>query len=239
MTDKTKKLDLTDYSTPVTYSNCAGEVPATTASASGELLPLSTGSIDANKLEAMAKEMPDECFLKGSGVLKLIAAIRHLERAPAPSRDAAPQAATAIPYGAVSELAAFQFWASQQDEPLRPISAWQARAALAQPSSEQAVAILRCALEQIARRTADATCSIANDALRATAALAQQNAERAAGGELPPLPDAWGTMYGKHDHDQERDGYTDDQMRGYAIDYAARAAHPGEAPAGGEGAGDE
>jgi hypothetical protein len=30
MTDKTKKLDLTDYSTPVTYSNCAGEVPATT-----------------------------------------------------------------------------------------------------------------------------------------------------------------------------------------------------------------
>jgi hypothetical protein len=39
-----------------------------------------TGSIDANKLEAMAKEMPDECFLKGSGVLKLIAAIRQLER---------------------------------------------------------------------------------------------------------------------------------------------------------------
>jgi hypothetical protein len=45
-----------------------------------ELPPLTTGGIDANKLEAMAKEMPDECFLKGSGVLKLIAAIRQLER---------------------------------------------------------------------------------------------------------------------------------------------------------------
>lgn len=37
-------------------------------------------TIDANKLEAMAKERPDECFLKGSGVLKLIDAIRTLER---------------------------------------------------------------------------------------------------------------------------------------------------------------
>lgn len=36
--------------------------------------------IDANKLEVMAKERPDECFLKGSGILKLIGAIRQLER---------------------------------------------------------------------------------------------------------------------------------------------------------------
>jgi len=38
------------------------------------------GPIDANRLERMAKERPDECFLKGSGVLKLIGAIRQLER---------------------------------------------------------------------------------------------------------------------------------------------------------------
>lgn len=37
--------------------------------------------IDANTLEAMAKERPNEKFLKGSGVLKLIQAIRDLERA--------------------------------------------------------------------------------------------------------------------------------------------------------------
>jgi hypothetical protein len=35
--------------------------------------------IDANALERMAKERPDECFLKGSGVLKLTGAIRQLE----------------------------------------------------------------------------------------------------------------------------------------------------------------
>lgn len=35
--------------------------------------------LDANELERMAKERPEECFLKGSGVLKLTAAIRHLE----------------------------------------------------------------------------------------------------------------------------------------------------------------
>lgn len=37
--------------------------------------------IDANALEAIAKERPNEKFLKGSGVLKLIQAIRDLERA--------------------------------------------------------------------------------------------------------------------------------------------------------------
>lgn len=37
--------------------------------------------IDANALEAMAKERPNDKFLKGSGVLKLIQAIRNLERA--------------------------------------------------------------------------------------------------------------------------------------------------------------
>lgn len=40
---------------------------------------MTTKSIDANELERMAKERPDECFLKGSGVLKLTAAIRQLE----------------------------------------------------------------------------------------------------------------------------------------------------------------
>lgn len=34
--------------------------------------------IDANRLEQMAKERPNECFLKGSGVLKLTGAIRQL-----------------------------------------------------------------------------------------------------------------------------------------------------------------
>lgn len=37
------------------------------------------GHVDANVLEKMAKERPDECFLKGSGILKLIGAIRQLE----------------------------------------------------------------------------------------------------------------------------------------------------------------
>lgn len=35
--------------------------------------------LDANELERMARERPEECFLKGSGVLKLIAAVRQLE----------------------------------------------------------------------------------------------------------------------------------------------------------------
>lgn len=45
--------------------------------------------------------------------------------------------------------------------------------------------------------------------------------------KLPPLPSAWGTMYGKH-QDKEMDGYTADQMRGYAIDalIAAQLAAP-------------
>jgi hypothetical protein len=40
---------------------------------------LERSPIDANALERMAKERPDECFLKGSGVLKLIEGIRRLE----------------------------------------------------------------------------------------------------------------------------------------------------------------
>lgn len=35
--------------------------------------------IDVNALEIMAKERPNEVFLKGSGVLKLIAEIKRLE----------------------------------------------------------------------------------------------------------------------------------------------------------------
>lgn len=36
--------------------------------------------IGPNEIEKMAKEKPDECFLKGSGVLRLTGAIRELER---------------------------------------------------------------------------------------------------------------------------------------------------------------
>ncbi|KAF1046362.1 MAG: hypothetical protein GAK35_01047 [Herbaspirillum frisingense] len=35
--------------------------------------------VDANVLEQMARERPDECFLKGSGILKLTSGIRYLE----------------------------------------------------------------------------------------------------------------------------------------------------------------
>jgi hypothetical protein len=49
-----------------------------------QLKPLSdereAGKIDANVLERMAKERPDEYFLKGSGILKLTSAIRYLEQ---------------------------------------------------------------------------------------------------------------------------------------------------------------
>jgi hypothetical protein len=45
-------------------------------------------------------------------------------------------------------------------------------------------------------------------------------------GDLPPLPDAWGTMYGNGEALEDRTGYTADQMRGYAIDVIARAPLP-------------
>lgn len=35
--------------------------------------------IDANDLERLARERPDEFFLKGSGILKLTGGIRQLE----------------------------------------------------------------------------------------------------------------------------------------------------------------
>jgi hypothetical protein len=50
------------------------------ALASAKPVEVSDGPIDANDLEQIAKARPDECFLKGSGVLKLIGAIRQLER---------------------------------------------------------------------------------------------------------------------------------------------------------------
>jgi len=43
-------------------------------------IPLSYGKLDANTLEKVAKQHPDKYFLKGSGVLKLIEAIRDLEQ---------------------------------------------------------------------------------------------------------------------------------------------------------------
>lgn len=49
--------------------------------------------IDANELERIAKDRPDDYFLKGSGVLKLTGAIRQLE---AELRAARAQAAPAV-----------------------------------------------------------------------------------------------------------------------------------------------
>lgn len=49
-------------------------------------IPLSVDKLDANALEAFAKENPDQYFLKGSGVLKLLNAIRALEQAAQPSQ---------------------------------------------------------------------------------------------------------------------------------------------------------
>jgi hypothetical protein len=43
-------------------------------------IPISYGHLDANALEQVAKEHPNKYFLKGSGVLKLITAIRELEQ---------------------------------------------------------------------------------------------------------------------------------------------------------------
>lgn len=49
-------------------------------SQNSDLSDLATGTIDANVLEILAKERPDECFLRGTGILKLTGAIRTLER---------------------------------------------------------------------------------------------------------------------------------------------------------------
>ncbi len=57
-----------------------------------------TGPIDANKIEQIAKEYPDEFFLKGSGVLKLVGAIRQLERE-ARQPVASEQVAPVVPEG--------------------------------------------------------------------------------------------------------------------------------------------
>lgn len=48
------------------------------------------GPIDANNLEQLAKERPNECFLKGSGVLKLTGAIRQLEQQLRSAQTAVP-----------------------------------------------------------------------------------------------------------------------------------------------------
>ena len=54
-------------------------------------------------------------------------------------------------------------------------------------------------------------------------------------GELPPLPAAWGTMYGRRDGNSEKDGYTADQMRGYAIDYGMQLGRAALAQRAGSG----
>ncbi|MGC5271526.1 hypothetical protein ACPXAU_24025, partial [Salmonella enterica] len=46
--------------------------------------------MDANALERIARQLPDECFLKGSGVLKLTGGIRQLEAQIAELRKGQP-----------------------------------------------------------------------------------------------------------------------------------------------------
>lgn len=98
------------------------------------------GPIDANRLEEMAKERPDECFLKGSGVTKLLGAIRQLEGEVREAKR--PQSALS------DERATFERWYAERrdacDFSLRPDgqyddwdialqwNAWEARALLAQ-----------------------------------------------------------------------------------------------------------
>lgn len=48
-------------------------------------IPDSYGPLDANALERVAKENPDQYFLKGSGGLKLIAEIREFEQKATPA----------------------------------------------------------------------------------------------------------------------------------------------------------
>lgn len=53
--------------------------------------PVASGQpLDANALERIARQLPDECFLKGSGVLKLTGGIRQLEAQIAELRKGQP-----------------------------------------------------------------------------------------------------------------------------------------------------
>jgi hypothetical protein len=65
--------------------------PVSVTAISGERRP-----IDANELERIAKERPDDYFLKGSGVLKLIGGIRQLEHEMRAMHDAAAPAAPPV-----------------------------------------------------------------------------------------------------------------------------------------------
>jgi hypothetical protein len=59
------------------------------------------GTIDVNALERMAKERPDECFLKGSGILKLTSAIRYLEQQNRALLSLSAQPVPSVPEGYV------------------------------------------------------------------------------------------------------------------------------------------
>jgi hypothetical protein len=100
--------------------------------------------IDANALEHIAKAHPDRCFLKGSGVLKLIGAIRNLEaeiRALTAS-EAAAQDHIEQPLGMVAQEAQepgererFYAWHGGRYGGLQAEIAWAAwQAALAAPA---------------------------------------------------------------------------------------------------------
>ncbi len=80
--------------------------------------------IDANALEAMAKQRPEEKFLKGSGVLKLIQAIRDLERANRELRaqQTAPSAAAATEVKNLRK--ALQFYADKDHFNIADEGAW-------------------------------------------------------------------------------------------------------------------
>jgi hypothetical protein len=78
-------------------------------------IPLSYGHLDANALEKVSKEHPNEYFLKGSGVLKLITAIRELEQ-----NSSEPEGYKLVPVEPTPEIiaaAAIAVWpiASKED----------------------------------------------------------------------------------------------------------------------------
>lgn len=60
-------------------------------------IPLAYGQLDVSTLEKISKDHPNEYFLKGSGVLKLIQAIRTLEQQPStPLSGSTPSTSAAI-----------------------------------------------------------------------------------------------------------------------------------------------
>ncbi len=75
------EADAERASAALTAANAVSEQQAQKVTAKTVMcIPVAYGQIDANTLEQVAKEYPNEYFLKGSGVLKLITSIRQLEQ---------------------------------------------------------------------------------------------------------------------------------------------------------------